>query len=429
MTGMEKMERVRKLAQMVSAQYSLAVPVDLEPIINAVCTVEMRDDAPVDGYTILDCTPPRMILRPGVFRKRMRFTKAHELGHILIPWHNGKTTYAGRKNSEGLIDRNEEEADAFAAELLLPQSWVEQYLREAQDRPVSQQVREIVETGDVSVLACLRTLQKYWGPGQMMFYALPDWERYDMCAPDTFHFTLYRPIQTRTVSFYEQCAVASEYFQYGSYQMHYFRFMDLAAEAELLTSYQAAQGDIAQWLKTVSGGVPARVVPYFDRLFPILPDRAAAYVFLNGHEPAVFHSERSNIGYYPGSADFEREKRNLLREYPDYSFYEISLGSLGSMIALKAPYNIVPQESSRNPNRLLLQLLEAVYPGEDIRIRAGRKVNGYLGGNNNRKNKGSAQDFYDEVFDRMRTDPLLLPLLRHPEFPEFLLGKIRKMLN
>ena len=67
----------------------------------------------LDGYTILDCTPPKMILQSGVFSKRMRFAMAHELGHILIPWHNGKTTFADRKNSAALIDRNEVEADAF----------------------------------------------------------------------------------------------------------------------------------------------------------------------------------------------------------------------------------------------------------------------------------------------------------------------------
>ncbi len=426
---MEKIERVRKLAQMVFAQYSLKVPVDLEPIIHDVCTVEMREDAPVDGYTDLECDPPKMILQPGGFRKRVRFTKAHELGHILIPWHNGKTTYADRRNAERLMDRNEEEADAFAAELLLPQSWVEGYLRDAKHKPVSQQIKEIVEIGDVSVLACLRTFQKYWSPGQMLFYTLPDWDHYDVCIPDLFHFAPYHSLRPRTISFYEQCAVTSESFQNGSYQMYYFKFIDLAEDMELLAGYEAAGNDVAQWLERLSGGVPVHAVPYFDQLFSILPDRVAAYVFLEGHAPAVFCSKRSNIPYFPTRADFESEKRNLLQEYPDHLFYELSLGSLGSMMILKSPYNPVPSESSRDPNRLLAQLLEEVYPKEELRIRAGRKVNGYLGGNNNRKNKGSEQDFYDEVFDRMKTDSLLRPLLHHPGFPKFLLGKIRKMLN
>ncbi len=426
---METIERVRKLAQLVLARYSLKVPVDLEPILRDVCTVETRKDAPVDGYTDLECNPPKMILRPGGFPKRVRFTKAHELGHIFIPWHNGKTTYADRGNAEGLMDRNEEEADAFAAELLLPQSWVEGYLRGSKGKPVSQQIKEIGELGDVSVLACLRTFQKYWSPDRMLFYTLPDWDHYEVCIPDGFRFAPYCSTRPRTLSFYEQCAVTSEAFQTGSYQMRYFKFMDLAEEEELLAGYKAAGNDVAGWLKTLSGGSPVHAVPYFDRLFSILPDRVAAYVFLEGHAPAVFCSKRCNIPYYPMSGDFEAEKRRLLQEYPDHAFYELSLGSLGGMMALKAPYNPVPSECSRDPNRLLPRLLEEAYPEEETRVRAGRKVNGYLGGSNNRKDKGSEQDFYDEVFDRMKTDPLLLPLLHHPEFPRFLLGKVKKMLD
>jgi hypothetical protein len=59
---------------------------------------------------------------------RERFTLAHELGHILIPWHIGTVLVShiddGGASTSSEYREMEAEANRFAAELLLPTEWV-----------------------------------------------------------------------------------------------------------------------------------------------------------------------------------------------------------------------------------------------------------------------------------------------------------------
>lgn len=426
---MAKLEQVRKLAGMIADRYSLTVPVDLTPLMNEVCTLEKRADLDVDGYTILDCKPPKMVLRADVYPRRERFTIAHELGHILIPWHNGRSTYADRKRKASYLDRNEIEADTFAAELLLPRKWLAQYLQESSGKLLQQQIYEITEMADVSVLACIRSLQQHWSKENLLFYTLPDWEYYQRSIPGGFHFALYRPTENRTLAFYKCCATLYEEFQYGAYRMAYFQFLQLPAPEELVSTYRDAGCDMARWILQLTNGYSARVIPFLDTLLSCVPDRIIALVFLNGHKATAFCSKSLNGYYFPETSNYEVEKENAMRLHSTYMTSELDLNGLGKLFCLKAPYNVVPDRRSSNPNLLLRKLLAEVYQNNDERKLAGRKVNGFLGGNNNRKEKGSMQEFYDELFDRMRTEPILAPLLQHADFPAFLFGKIFDMLS
>lgn len=58
---------------------------------------------------------------------RRRFTIAHEIGHIIIPWHTGiimDDIDAPRSGARGRYREMEAEANRFAAELLMPSAWV-----------------------------------------------------------------------------------------------------------------------------------------------------------------------------------------------------------------------------------------------------------------------------------------------------------------
>jgi Zn-dependent peptidase ImmA (M78 family) len=65
-------------------------------------------------------------IRSGYHRKR--FTLAHELGHVVIPWHLGNIVddlSAGTGSSETGYRKLEAEANRFATELLMPRAWAE----------------------------------------------------------------------------------------------------------------------------------------------------------------------------------------------------------------------------------------------------------------------------------------------------------------
>ncbi|HEY1717515.1 MAG TPA: ImmA/IrrE family metallo-endopeptidase, partial [Verrucomicrobiae bacterium] len=84
---------------------------------------------------------------------RRVFTLGHELGHILIPWHNG--THFCRVGAEarlvdGLVREVESEANRFAAELLMPTAWVVNLIQSTQS---IQQLVDAVKGANVSYQA------------------------------------------------------------------------------------------------------------------------------------------------------------------------------------------------------------------------------------------------------------------------------------
>ena len=120
-----------KIARRFSEKRGLTPPVNVEALVQEFATLE-EDFLPADYDAVfLDKSAnhprPRVIITVGQPATRRVFTLAHELGHIVIPWHNG--THFCRVGAEArLVDRLvkevESQANRFAAELLMPSAWV-----------------------------------------------------------------------------------------------------------------------------------------------------------------------------------------------------------------------------------------------------------------------------------------------------------------
>ncbi|WP_449396287.1 ImmA/IrrE family metallo-endopeptidase [Devosia riboflavina] len=105
-------------------------PVDPEAVAELlgvqVVYADLGDDfaESVSGFIEMDALPPRIVVNNAIHPNRMTFTIAHELGHFLM-----HKEYATGENYRVMPRRNvydgpkppeEQEADAFAAELLVP---------------------------------------------------------------------------------------------------------------------------------------------------------------------------------------------------------------------------------------------------------------------------------------------------------------------
>lgn len=120
-----------KVARRFSQIRGLKPPVDVEALVREFAALE-EDFLPSDYDAVfLDKSAkhprPRVIVNVGQPQTRRLFTLAHELGHIVIPWHNG--THFCRVDAEvRLVDdiarAVESQANRFAAELLMPADWV-----------------------------------------------------------------------------------------------------------------------------------------------------------------------------------------------------------------------------------------------------------------------------------------------------------------
>ena len=106
------------------------VPVERLAALSGAVVVEAELDEDLAGMLVRDGNRKVIAIAAGHAEVRQRFTIAHELGHLLM--HPGRPLIAEsahairvdrRKNTVGLADQREErEANQFAAALLMPQS-------------------------------------------------------------------------------------------------------------------------------------------------------------------------------------------------------------------------------------------------------------------------------------------------------------------
>lgn len=130
---MNSLEIAAKFARRLIDKHSLKAPVDIESLIKEYADVEFKEFPSnlncFDGVTL---NLKKLGERPKVFinsiqpSTRTKFTLAHELGHIIIPWHTGNIV---DNISSNLHEHNEyticeTEANEFASEILLPSEWI-----------------------------------------------------------------------------------------------------------------------------------------------------------------------------------------------------------------------------------------------------------------------------------------------------------------
>jgi len=126
-------EPIENLASRVVCGHNLVPPVDIESLASKYAKIKFAPlSENLDGISAFLKTgeTPLIIVNSERPTSRIRFTLAHELGHVLIPWHIGSVAshIDGFEESSDLIYREmEREANLFASSILLPVRWIHQF--------------------------------------------------------------------------------------------------------------------------------------------------------------------------------------------------------------------------------------------------------------------------------------------------------------
>lgn len=121
------MSPIPEIANLLINRLNLSPPVDVDKAVAAHAVLEECDwPHDCDGVAILDIEHSKIFIRRDRPRRRKRFTKAHELGHVVIGWHL-KSVQCIVDPTEGehhnsLKSAQESEANLFASHLLVPDS-------------------------------------------------------------------------------------------------------------------------------------------------------------------------------------------------------------------------------------------------------------------------------------------------------------------
>jgi Zn-dependent peptidase ImmA (M78 family) len=124
---------------------NLAPPINISALAKQfaeVAGIDFPADLKVDGVclNVKSRGKVKIIVNTlGRSAKRIRFTLAHELGHVLIPWHIGSIADqidVEQSQSGAEYWEIESEANRFASELLMPVRWVERTICNYSSPPV-----------------------------------------------------------------------------------------------------------------------------------------------------------------------------------------------------------------------------------------------------------------------------------------------------
>lgn len=158
------------IARKIVERHKLVPPIDIFSLTRTYADLyETNLPAGLDGVSIdlkVEVGLPTVYLHKAAPRKRKRFTCAHELGHVIIPWHIG--SFVDDFESGQVIETDEywvyeKEANVFAAELLMPDQWIRRIISDADSH--EDRISSLIDDADVSLDAARIRLFEYLPPG------------------------------------------------------------------------------------------------------------------------------------------------------------------------------------------------------------------------------------------------------------------------
>lgn len=148
-----------KIAKRLAKKHGVKPPVDILALVAKFAEVE-ETVLPVDADAISinlknGDRKPQIFINRFSDDNRKRFTLAHELGHIVIPWHVG-SIISHINGYQYFVDhvyaQIEAEANRFASEILLPSEWLEKKVKYFNGSPIDF-TKRIAQKAKVSFLS------------------------------------------------------------------------------------------------------------------------------------------------------------------------------------------------------------------------------------------------------------------------------------
>ena len=145
-----------KIAKRLLTRHGLTIPFPIDDLIKKYAEL-IYLPIPIEGVDGLSLNikvpgkKPKVIINSDAALVRQRFTLAHELGHLVIPWHCGielEEMEDGYYLKSYRYDIYEQEANRFAAELLMPTELINNLY--STEKNLSRLHKKLVLKADVS---------------------------------------------------------------------------------------------------------------------------------------------------------------------------------------------------------------------------------------------------------------------------------------
>ncbi|MEC1669737.1 ImmA/IrrE family metallo-endopeptidase [Bacillus mojavensis] len=426
----ESVAREKKLAQKIIKKYSLSPPVDIRNLIENYAKCE-EDSLPnnADAICIMNIERPLVILDNGKSENRKRFTLAHELGHLIIPWHSGMISC--HTDNQDVVDKGayhtmEAEANSFAAEILMPSEWLKDMVTKHEEKGLVELLEIVSSEAQVSISAAFFSVINHLPNGYIFYIKSDEWYSGSLRRSQGTNIIIPKLDAEYDWRFMEKCAV-----DYGDYKLApinivWWKFPKCLTEVQLIKTIEESDDlDLNYVFNKVSSYGTGVFAASFLNIIGLLP--RGYLVKIRGVDYGrLFRSPNTNISV-PNFKSFEEEvywfkkhaSKSGIFEYQGYKYF------WGYFVVKNPVLNTQDKRLSKN---ILKDILKDCYEDAAQRQKYLYKINGIVGSLNNRA-PDEFEEFYRMFKERFIGVEIFSKIVQHPDFEAFIINKVIELLE
>ena len=420
----------RKFASKIVESKNLTPPIDPINVIKSygIEIIEDENQFGIEAFSKLGEKPQITINTEFSFQARKRFTLAHELGHIMIPWHNGDVkcdTDTPYKMIEGkrLLDTQELEANIFASELLMPQKWLVEQINHL-ETTFQNLINIVKEKAQTSIMACLYALEDILPPGNLYYVQKTNTDYWKKFSSDrTYTTQLYYDFDEK-ISFLDCVCEKSEKFSLSQYEIIYYK-LSTCPETSIIKKTYSQSTDIVECINILTNYEPIKSFLFLKEFLNSLDDVYCCVIFENEKSiKSVAHSDSKFLKYWPEYGKLIEILNNNLLEY-----YVLDIDKYKVVFIKEKEFYLISVEKIE-PSILLKNITNDIYHEDAHKML--QRINGIVSNANSTTIKSAIDDeklIYNIIKYRFASLYEFSEFYSHPDFDKYIINKIRSMLQ
>lgn len=428
-----RLSLVRKRALKLYKKYSLSVPVDLQKILDEknIILIYKENFVGIDGLTHLQESPPIIELNTEItFEARRRFTLAHEIGHICIPWHSGITVCSlddpsYKVQGQTLINTQELEANTFASELLMPTPWIQSNFNLI-DFKMKELIKKVSSKAKTSIMATLYALENALPPGHVYLVknsAMEYWQPFKSKDSGTFNVSI-----VNSIYFYDSICLKKETFELSIYSIVHYQLLSCPKLETIQSIYEACNNNIEQFLNAISDFNPIRILHFINIILDNIRDKFYIVLKMGNNILRHIKSQNNSVRIFADYYDFDSIVEYVKEYYAEWGI--INLNEDANLLWIKDSIQYIEPDNiiQTDPHILLKRITNDIYPSSlahEILLR----INGVVSSINSSNQTSDREELYHLIKQRFETDPQYSEIVSHELFNTYISNKVTNLLN
>lgn len=426
------LELARKRARLFFQYHKLSLPVDIEKILNSYASVE-ETYIPIDGDAICinNIEMPHIIIKSNMSPYRKRFTYAHELAHLQIPSHTGMiscTTEFSDSIDMTAYYKMEQEANAFAAELLMPSDWLASLI--STHTNLSDLIDYIMEKANVSFSAVVYNIIPLLSPNHLfiIYNKINEYTQIKLGGNVTRPLLLYSDEHEMDMFWLDVNCANYETIDNDAMELSVCHFKTIVESDKLkkIANMFSDESSCKSLCHKLTHSTSISFAHFFKDIMAFLSPGFIIKIkcILSGnytyiHSPDTYIRSR----YYDDDNKMEWFSDNC--NFHVYSYgKEIELNIWYFTTSFEFDYN---PDDARDSKSILRNIIDNMYYDKKEKASIFGRVNGIIGSLNSSTKKYTKQQFYNILKQKFYSRTDLEFITEHKDFNQFLYAKIEEL--